>query len=148
MVVPTGKFATLVVPKLAFPKVTPTALLVHVPVPTLGILPVNVVVGAHIVWFAPAIEVVGATCLVTLTCAKEGVQAPLLTVQRNVFTPSDRLLTVLVGKVGLSTVAVPLTTVQAPDSPLPALGVEPVSVTVVAHTIGALAFAVTPVGAS
>ena len=77
VVMPKGKFPTVVVPKFALPKVTPTAELVHVPTPTLGILPVKVEVALQIFWFAPAIAVVGAGKTVIVTLDSEGVQGAL-----------------------------------------------------------------------
>jgi len=146
VVVPTGILLAAVVGKFALPNVTPTALLVHVPIPKAGVFPAKVAVDAQTFWLIPALATVGEGVFVTLTSALVGAQEVLLTVQRKVFTPSERLLAVTTGEAGVAIVPEPVITVQTPVSPLPTTGVEPVKPTVVAQTVAEAATAVTAVG--
>ena len=67
-----------------------------------------------------------------VTVSLDGGQEPLLMVHTNVFTPRDNPVTPEVGEAGLVTVELPAMTVQAP---VPAVGVFPASVAVVAQTV-------------
>ena len=67
-----------------------------------------------------------------VTSSKEGVQEPLVLVQRNVFAPTARFVTPLVGEDGVVTVAPPTITVHAP---VPVVIVLPANVAVGAQTL-------------
>ena len=91
---------------------------VHCPVAgASGALPPRVELAAHTCWSAPALAFGLAglkTVMLTSSCVVGGVQGPLLIVQRKVFTPTERPLTVVLRWVALAKVPVPLTTVHRP----------------------------------
>ena len=66
------------------------------------------------------------------TSLLDAVHTPLVIVQRNVFAPTPRPVTVLVGLVGVVIVPVPLTKVQ---TPLPLTAVLPARVALGPHTV-------------
>ena len=105
---------------------------VHVPLPTVGVLPAKVVLSAQMVWFVPASAGVGSSSLVIVTSSKEGGHTPLVIVHLNTLAPSPSPVTPLVGEPGVVMVPVPLISVHVP---LPTVGVLPPSVAVVAHTV-------------
>jgi hypothetical protein len=142
VVVPKGKLLAVVVGEFALLNVTAPLLAVQVPVPKAGTLPAKVAVLA-----GPATDVEGLAFLIIVTSAETGEQEPFETVQRNVFTPSERLLTALVAEDGVVTIPEPITVVQTPLSPFATTGVEPVKVPVVKQVGVKPALAVTPVGA-
>ena len=67
-----------------------------------------------------------------ITSSLDGVQVPLLIVQRKVLAPAPKPVTVLVGLPGVVIVPVPLTSVQAP---VPATGVFPAKAATNPHTV-------------
>ena len=96
------------------------AITVQAPVPTVGAVAPKVAVAEQTVWSVPAAEILGATTLVMITSSVEGVQTPLLIVQRSVTLVPAVKVTVEVGLEGVVTVTVPVITVQAPVFPDPA----------------------------
>jgi hypothetical protein len=131
VVVPIGKLPTVVLATFALPNVTPTALLVQVPTPTVGELPAKVALSAHKVWFAPATEVEGVASLLIVTVLSLTAQPPFDIVHLKTFAPTLKLETPLLNKVASANVPVPLTTVH---KPVPTAGTLPAKVAVGAHT--------------
>jgi hypothetical protein len=103
---------------------------VHKPVPIAGALPASVaVVILQRFWSGPALAVVGAWSILSITSSLLLPQPPLDIVHRNVtLVPNDKPVTVEVGEAGVVIVAIPATTVHVP---LPTPGVLPASVVVV-----------------
>jgi len=101
---------------------------VHVPIPTVGVLPAIIAFVAHTLWFGPAFATVGKPFIVIVTSSKEAVQGALLTVQRKTFAPMPRPVKPDVGDEGVVIVPLPLTSVQVP---VPAVAVLPARVAVV-----------------
>ena len=81
----------------------------------------------HTGWSGPALAVVGVALTVMIISSMLGAQLAFEIVQRNVFCPTPRLVTVEVGFAGVVTVPVPLISDQAP---VPTTGVLPASVAV------------------
>jgi hypothetical protein len=101
--------------------------IVHVPVPTAGVLPARVAVFAlQRVWSGPAFAVDGVVATLILTSSVELLQAPFDIVHLNTAVlPETRPVTEDVGEEGVVIVAVPETTDQVP---VPVVGVFPASV--------------------
>jgi hypothetical protein len=74
----------------------------------------------HKLWLLPALAALGGSNNTMVTSAVEGVQVPLLTVQRNTFVPYDKPDTVAFAALMLLNEPVPDTTDQAP---VPTVGV-------------------------
>jgi len=129
---PTARFVTPLVGEAGVVTVAPPAITVHAPMPVVIVLPANVAVVAQTLWSGPARAVVGAAVRVIVTSSNDGVQDPLVLVQRNVFAPTARFVTPLVGEAGVVTVAPPAITVHAP---VPVEIVLPANVAVVAQTL-------------
>ena len=92
---------------------------VHCPVAgKIGAVPFVVaeVTGVHSCWSVPAVMVCALlnTVMLTRSLVDAGAHGPLVTVQRKVFTPTLKPLTVVVGLVALANTPVPETTVQVP----------------------------------
>jgi hypothetical protein len=105
---------------------------VHAPVPLVGVLPARVAVAAHTVWSAPALEAVSPPLTLMITSSVDDVQGELLIVHLKVLAPTPNPVTPEVALVGVVIVAVPVTTLQVP---VPAAGVLPARVVVVAHMV-------------
>ncbi len=129
---PTDNPVTPDVGSLGVVTVALPAITVHAPVPTVGVLPANVVAVEHTVWSDPAFAVVAGVSLVIVTVSFDDGQVPLLIVHTNEFAPTDNPVTPDVGELGVVTVALPAITVQVPD---PTVGVLPARVAVVAQTV-------------
>ena len=105
---------------------------VHKPVPVTGTFPARVAVVAHTDWSGPAAAIVGAVTTVIITSSVEGAQGAFDIVQRKVFAPTPRAVRPEVGDVGVVMVPEPEINVH---KPVPAKGVFPARVAVVAHTV-------------
>ena len=121
---PTDKFETEVVGDDASEKFPQPETTVQIPVPTTGIFPSKDVVVEQIVWSLPAAEIVGATSTVIETSSKASVHDPPEIVQRNVFTPIERLETVEFANAGFAIIPVPEITVHEPPETAVAFKVE------------------------
>ena len=115
------------------------------PVPTEAIFAAKVaVLMLQSVISAPALAVVGISLLVMATSSDVAVQGALVIVQRNTFVPTANPVMPEFAALGEVIVAVPETNVH---DPVPAVGVLPARVAVVAHTVWsilALAIVVLP----
>jgi hypothetical protein len=102
-------------------------IIVHRPVPGVGVFPASVkVLLLHCVWLSPAIDVAGGVELDSITSSKLAVQGLLLIVQRKVaLVPTGTPVTVDVGDEASVIVAVPDSTVHVP---VPEVAVLPASV--------------------
>ena len=118
VLVPTDKPLTPLVGLLASAKVPVPKTTVHVPVAgAIGALPANVVLAAHTCWSAPALAFGLAglkTVTITSSCELGGTQGPLVIVQRKVFSPAPRPVTVVVGLVAVPKAPAPEATVHRP----------------------------------
>lgn len=124
----------LVTPDVGLPGVVTEALpaiTVHVPVPTVGVLPASVAAVAHTVWSGPAFEVVGDASLVIVTVSADDGHVALLIVHTKEFGPTESPVTPEAGLPGVVIEAPPAITVHAP---VPTEGELPASVAIVAHT--------------
>ena len=111
--------------------VAPPEINVHSPVPVVGLFPFRVAVVAHIVWFIPALAVVGDAVRVIVTWLILGVQLPLDIVHLKTLAPIPKAVTPDVADVGVVIAPAPLIKVH---SPVPTVAVFPANITVVAHT--------------
>jgi len=104
-------------------------IIVHNPLPTLGLLPANVkVLVLHCTWVLPAIDVVGVASFCNVTCDDDDVHAPFDIVHCNtVLLPAVTPVTVLVFDDGVVIVPVPLIFVH---TPVPTVALLPASVNV------------------
>lgn len=116
--VPMDKPLTPLVGLPALLKVPVPLTTVHVPVAgAIGELPASVAVAAHTFWSGPAFAFGLAglnTVTFTSSCEVGGTHGPLVMVQRKVFTPAPKPLTVVVALVALPNVPLPATTVHCP----------------------------------
>ncbi|TAD93739.1 MAG: hypothetical protein EAY75_00810 [Bacteroidetes bacterium] len=96
----------------------------------------RVAVVAHTSWSAPALAGVGKASLVIVIVASLGTQPPLLITHLNTLAPTDRLATCVIGLFGALIEPEPVITTQVP---VPTVGVLPVKVAVVKHTLKLLA---------
>lgn len=104
---------------------------VHVPVPDTGVFPARVVDVPQTPCAGPALAGVGAVTPVMVTSLVE-VQVPLVIVQRKVFGPVPRPVTVELGLEGSVIVPDPLTLLHVP---VPVAGALPPRVAEVPHTL-------------
>ncbi len=102
----------------------------HNPVPTVGVLPANVVTATlHKAWSGPDTDTVGNSRIVMIMSSVEGAQVPFVIVHLNVtLAPIVKPVTPDNGSTGSVIVAVPETTVH---KPVPAVGAFPDNVAVV-----------------
>ena len=98
----------------------------HRPVPAAGGLPAKVVLESQMDWLGPAAAGVGAAARMMTTVSVTGVHTPLLTDQIKVLAPMPKLLTVVLGLLGVRMVPEPPSSDQAP---VPTVGVTAVRVT-------------------
>jgi hypothetical protein len=120
------------VAKAGLVTVAPPLTTVHVPTPTVVVLPARAALVEQTFWSVPASAVVGDSSLVIVTVSGEDGHTPLLTVQTKEFTPTLKLVTPEVGEPGAVTEALPSITVHVPA---PVVGVLPASVAVVEQTV-------------
>jgi hypothetical protein len=106
----------------------------HTPIPTTGVLPAKLAVDvfAQTDWVGPALETVGFASRCIETVEVEFAQTPFPIVHWNTFTPTPKVLTALVGNVGVAIVPAPETKLHVP---VPIAGVFPFKFAVVAQTI-------------
>ena len=107
------------------------AIILHPPVPVVGVLPDNwLVLTLHRFWSTPASEVVGGLAMFKVTSSVVVTQPPLLIVHlKVVLPPTVNPVTVVLGELILVIVPVPLTTLQVP-TPLVAVLPDKVAVVV------------------
>jgi hypothetical protein len=124
VVVPIGRLLMPLLAELALLNVTPAALLVHVPEPTLGTLPDKLEVVPQIVWSLPAIDTLGLASLVIVTVLSLGGQVPLVIVHLNTYVPATvKPLAVAVFKlVLLKATFAPLGELTTLHTPVPVVG--------------------------
>jgi len=104
--------------------VPPPTITDHVPIPVMGILPANVVVGLliHNVWFDPATAAVGILSTWILIVELLVPQPPPLMVHLNTFIPKPKPVSELVASVGVVIMPVPEISDHVPT---PLVGVFP-----------------------
>jgi hypothetical protein len=102
-------------------------MILHVPTPTVGVLPANVVLPllTHMVCETPALAIVGTSSTFMFVVANEDVQTPLLIIHCKVVVPTLIPVMVVVGELGEVIVPLPATILQVP---VPTNGVLPETV--------------------
>jgi hypothetical protein len=105
---------------------------VHVPAPVVGAFPASVAVVPQMVWFGPALEVVGEGVTVIVTLEEEEEQGALEIVHWKTLAPTLNPVTPEFGDEGVVIVPVPETKVH---KPVPVVGVLPASVAVVPQMV-------------
>jgi len=102
------------------------------PVPIAGVLALRVAVVEHTVCVVPAFDNVGGISRITVTVLVDAGQTPFEIVHTNLFVPLLKPVTGLFEEAGLTTEAVPVTTVH---TAVPVTGVLALRVAVLAHTV-------------
>lgn len=126
--VPRPKFVTVVFGVFGDVIVPEPDVMLHVPVPLVGVFAASVVVGfkIHNVWLDPALAMLGAgsTCI-TIVENVCGQAPPFEIVHLSTFIPNPTFVTVVVGLFGLVITALPIITAHVPT---PLVGVLPARV--------------------
>jgi hypothetical protein len=129
---PMPKPTTAVVGEVGTPINPEPASRFHTPIPTVGVLPVNVVEDVHKVCVGPALATVGKSSRCIKTVELFDVHTPLSIVQANTFIPAPSEVILLLGEFGFVMVPKPDTNVHVP---VPTAGVLPANTVEVAQMV-------------
>jgi len=127
VLVPVIKLVTDELFKVGVVILDPPAITVHIPVPTIGALPVKVEVEVHKFCDGPVVAIVGTSFTSIVIVEILGAQGELEIVQAKTFVPIARPVMVELGKVGEVIVPEPETSVH---NPVPTVGVLAVIIVV------------------
>jgi hypothetical protein len=104
----------------------------HTPIPTVGVLPVKVVLDAHKVCVGPALATVGKSSRCIKTVELFEAHTPLSIVHANTLLPTPIDVMFVFGEPGLLMLPEPDTNVHVP---VPTTGVLPANTVLVAHIV-------------